>query len=128
MTAIGFLRRAIHHYAGYGIKVERLMTDNGPAYRSIAHAAACRQPFADPLEALLDPVRDLDGVGARLLSHHESDRSLAADARDAPRFGGPVDDVRHVAQEVQVLMFHARACNVICFLWLKAQPYQPNTA
>jgi transposase InsO family protein len=42
VTAIGFLRRAIHHYAGFGIKVERLMTDNGSAYRSIAHAAACR--------------------------------------------------------------------------------------
>ena len=36
VTAIGFLRRAIHHYAGYGIKVERLMTDNGPPYRSSA--------------------------------------------------------------------------------------------
>jgi transposase InsO family protein len=42
VTAIGFLRRAIRHYAGFGIKVERLMTDNGSAYRSFAHAAACR--------------------------------------------------------------------------------------
>ena len=42
MTAISFLRRAIKHYAGYGIKVERLMTDNGSAYKSFAHAAACR--------------------------------------------------------------------------------------
>lgn len=42
VTAIGFLRRAIRHYKGFGIKVERLMTDNGSAYRSFAHAAACR--------------------------------------------------------------------------------------
>lgn len=41
-TAIGFLRRAISFYAAHGIAVERLMTDNGPAYRSAAHAIACR--------------------------------------------------------------------------------------
>jgi transposase InsO family protein len=41
-TAIGFLRRAIAHYASYGITVEQLITDNGPAYRSTIHAIACR--------------------------------------------------------------------------------------
>jgi transposase InsO family protein len=41
-TAIGFLRRALGFYAARGIEVERLMTDNGSAYRSIAHAVACR--------------------------------------------------------------------------------------
>jgi transposase InsO family protein len=41
-TAIGFLRRAIAHYASYGIQVERLITDNGSAYRSTVHAIACR--------------------------------------------------------------------------------------
>ena len=41
-TAIGFLRRALDFYAAHGIEVERLMTDNGSAYRSIAHAVACR--------------------------------------------------------------------------------------
>jgi transposase InsO family protein len=41
-TAIGFLRRAIAFYAAHGIAVERVMTDNGPAYLSIAHAIACR--------------------------------------------------------------------------------------
>ena len=40
-TAIGFLRRAIAFYAAHGIKVERLMTDNGSAYRSKLHAIAC---------------------------------------------------------------------------------------
>ena len=41
-TAIGFLRRAVAFYAAHGIEVERVMTDNGPAYVSIAHAVACR--------------------------------------------------------------------------------------
>jgi transposase len=41
-TAIGFLRRALAFYAAHGITVERLMTDNGNAYRSKAHAIACR--------------------------------------------------------------------------------------
>ncbi|MGZ4239179.1 MAG: IS481 family transposase [Solirubrobacteraceae bacterium] len=41
-TAIGFLRRAVAHYASYGITVERLITDNGSAYRSTIHAMACR--------------------------------------------------------------------------------------
>jgi transposase InsO family protein len=41
-TAIGFLRRAVAHYASYGITVERLLTDNGSAYRSAVHAIACR--------------------------------------------------------------------------------------
>jgi transposase InsO family protein len=41
-TAIGFLARAVEHYATYGIRVERLITDNGSAYRSTIHAIACR--------------------------------------------------------------------------------------
>jgi transposase InsO family protein len=42
ITAIGFLRRAVTHFAAYGITVERLITDNGSAYRSAVHAIACR--------------------------------------------------------------------------------------
>jgi transposase InsO family protein/transposase len=41
-TAVGFLKRALRFYAAHGISVERLMTDNGSAYRSTAHAIACR--------------------------------------------------------------------------------------
>jgi transposase InsO family protein len=41
-TVIAFLRRAIRFYEHHGIHVERLMTDNGPAYRSTLHAIACR--------------------------------------------------------------------------------------
>jgi transposase InsO family protein len=40
-TAVGFLRRAIAFYAAHGITVERVMTDNGSAYRSAIHAFAC---------------------------------------------------------------------------------------
>jgi transposase InsO family protein len=40
-TAVGFLRRAVAHYAAYGIRVRKLMTDNGPAYISILHKLAC---------------------------------------------------------------------------------------
>src|ERR1700733_13776708 len=40
--AIGFLRRAVHHYAPHEIPIERLITDNGSAYRSTIHAIACR--------------------------------------------------------------------------------------
>ncbi len=40
-TTTGFLRRAVAWYATQGIVVERLLTDNGPAYRStqFAHVA-----------------------------------------------------------------------------------------
>ncbi len=41
-TAIAFLGRAIAFYARHGITVERVMTDNGSAYRSAIHALACR--------------------------------------------------------------------------------------
>jgi transposase InsO family protein len=42
VTAVGFLRRAVKHYASYGISAQRVMTDNGSAYRSAMHAIACR--------------------------------------------------------------------------------------
>ena len=42
LTAVGFLHRAVAHFAAFGIRVERLMTDNGPAYLSIVHALACK--------------------------------------------------------------------------------------
>lgn len=41
-TAVGFLRRALQFYADHGITVERVLTDNGSAYISLAHAIACR--------------------------------------------------------------------------------------
>jgi transposase InsO family protein len=41
-TAIAFLRRAVAFYQRHGITVERLITDNGSAYRSTMHSIACR--------------------------------------------------------------------------------------
>jgi transposase InsO family protein len=42
ITAIGFLRRAVKHYATYGITIQQLITDNGSPYISTIHAIACR--------------------------------------------------------------------------------------
>ena len=41
-TAVAFLRRAVAFFCRYGIRVERVLTDNGPCYRAIVHALACR--------------------------------------------------------------------------------------
>jgi transposase InsO family protein len=42
-TAAGFLERAVAWYRARGVVVERVMSDNGAAYRSSVHALACRQ-------------------------------------------------------------------------------------
>lgn len=40
VTCVAFLRRAVGYFAAHGVTVERVMTDNGPGYRSKLHAAA----------------------------------------------------------------------------------------
>jgi transposase InsO family protein len=42
-SAAGFLRRAVAFFAERGFRVERLITDNGNAYRSTVHALCCRE-------------------------------------------------------------------------------------
>lgn len=42
-SAVAFLRRVLADYRNRGIRVERVMTDNGSAYRSRAFAAACAE-------------------------------------------------------------------------------------
>jgi transposase InsO family protein len=42
-TAAGFLRRAVAFYRRYGIRVERILSDNGPCYLGVVHAIACRR-------------------------------------------------------------------------------------
>ena len=42
-SAIAFLKAALAYYAGLGIKVERVMTDNGSCYRSFAFRRACKR-------------------------------------------------------------------------------------
>jgi len=41
-TAVAFLGRAVAFYTAHGITVQRVMTDNGAAYRSTLHTLACR--------------------------------------------------------------------------------------
>src|SRR3954447_8533580 len=41
-TAAGFLRRAIACFRRYGIRVERVLTDNGSCSRAVVHALACK--------------------------------------------------------------------------------------
>jgi leucine-zipper of insertion element IS481/Integrase core domain len=41
-TAVAFLGRAIAFYAAHGITMQRVMTDNGAAYRCTLHTLACR--------------------------------------------------------------------------------------
>ena len=42
-SAIAFLRRALAFFAGHGVQVQRVMTDNGSAYRAHKHRLACQQ-------------------------------------------------------------------------------------
>jgi transposase InsO family protein len=42
-TAVAFLERAVAFYHRHGVRIERLLTDNGSAYLSAVHANACRR-------------------------------------------------------------------------------------
>jgi len=42
-TAAGFLRRAVRFFRRWGIRVERVLTDNGSCYRAVVHALACKK-------------------------------------------------------------------------------------
>lgn len=41
-TAVGFLQRAVAWFESYGVRIQRVLTDNGSCYRSRVFAAACR--------------------------------------------------------------------------------------
>jgi transposase InsO family protein len=41
-TAVAFFRRALEFFARYGVRVERVMSDNGSCYRARLHALCCR--------------------------------------------------------------------------------------
>ena len=41
-TAVGFFANTLRFFRRYGIKVERVLSDNGACYRSALHALACR--------------------------------------------------------------------------------------
>jgi transposase InsO family protein len=42
-SAVAFLKASVAYYASLGVKVERVMTDNGSCYRSFAFRNACRR-------------------------------------------------------------------------------------
>ena len=42
-SAIAFLKAALAYYESLGIKVERVMTDNGACYKSFAFRRACKR-------------------------------------------------------------------------------------
>jgi transposase InsO family protein len=42
-SAIGFLKAALAYYASLGIKIERVMTDNGSCFNSFAFRRACKR-------------------------------------------------------------------------------------
>src|SRR3989440_1353871 len=48
-TAAGFLRRAIGWFAERGVRVERVLSDNGACYRSRWHTDACRELGLRPI-------------------------------------------------------------------------------
>ena len=43
VSATAFLKAAVAYYSGLGVKVARVMTDNGSCYKSFAFARACRR-------------------------------------------------------------------------------------
>jgi len=43
LTSTAFLKRAVQFFAGYGVQVQRVMTDNGSPYVSHVHANACKE-------------------------------------------------------------------------------------
>ncbi|MBK9219342.1 MAG: IS481 family transposase [Uliginosibacterium sp.] len=42
-SAVSFLRNAVAYYATLGVTIQRLLTDNGPAFHSLAFAQACAE-------------------------------------------------------------------------------------
>ena len=42
-SALGFLKAALAYYESLGVKVERVMTDNGSCYKSLAFRRACKR-------------------------------------------------------------------------------------
>jgi transposase InsO family protein len=42
VTVSGFLRRALRWFRGHGVRIRRILTDNGSGYRSLSFRATCR--------------------------------------------------------------------------------------
>jgi hypothetical protein len=86
-TAVEFLRCALAFYASYGIAVERVITDNGSAYRSAIHAIACRALGIRHLRTRRDarrPTARQNASSARCSATGPTARSTAQ-AENAPQ-------------------------------------------
>jgi len=42
-SAVAFLKQAVAHYERFGVRLQRVMTDNGPCFHALAFGRACRQ-------------------------------------------------------------------------------------
>jgi transposase len=71
-SAIAFLRRAVAFYERHGIRVEQVLTDNGPTYRAIMHAVACRH--LGIRHTRTRPYRPQDKRQSRTLHPHPDQR------------------------------------------------------
>ena len=87
-TAIAFLRRACAFYRRHGITPERVLTDNGSAYRSAVHTIACRalglrhlrtRPYRPQTNGKAERfIRTMLGCGAYGAIYRTSDERTAA--------------------------------------------------
>ena len=95
-TSCAFLRRAVAWFAERGVKVERVMTDNGSPYVSTVHAATCRGaghpppphsplPTPDQRQGRALHPDDAAGVGLRAAL-----RELSRTSPPAPRLARPL--------------------------------------
>jgi transposase InsO family protein len=83
-TAVAFLGRALAFYERHGITVERVMTDNGSAYRSAIHALACRALGLRHLRTRAYRPQT-NGKNRTLHPHHARRLGLRRDLRHQPR-------------------------------------------
>ena len=83
-TAIAFLRRAVEFYGRHGITIERLLTDNGSAYRATIHALACRALGHPPPPHPPSPPSN-QRQGRTLHPHHARRLGLRRALRHQPR-------------------------------------------
>ena len=86
--AIAFLRRALDWFAERGVRVEAIMTDNGSAYVSHAHRAACdelglRHHRIKPGNA---PTAKRSASSARCATNRPGAASTAAPTNAPPRY------------------------------------------
>jgi transposase len=90
VTAIAFFRRALGFFASYGIKVERVMSDNGSCYRAKLHALCChtlgiRHLFTRPYRPQTNGKAErfirtmLDGWAYGAIYRSSSERTAALD-------------------------------------------------